>query len=171
MKKDTIRILVDWTCNLSCSYCCNEQERFRKDIIPTPLKDIKWKDYKNICVSGGEPLMFMDKVEQVCNLIPEDKLVILYTNGILLTPNISAKLESLGVDIINIGLHYPSSFNNIISNVVNISSNIDVYFNLWEKYKTLNLEEKFPTSKFRYWIMDDCDRDNEYRVVLNSYEL
>lgn len=171
VKIDTIRILVDWKCNLTCSYCCNEQERFRKDIHPVLLKDIDFSQYDNVCVSGGEPLLFMDRIEKVCKLA-KGKLIILYTNGIYLSEKIATRLEGFGINAINVGLHNPSTFENIIKKVSKNTSgkNMNIRFHIWDKYEYLGLPSKYPSCNFRYWAMNDCDRGNEYRVVLEGYE-
>jgi len=171
MKVDTIRILVAWECNLSCSYCCNENHRFRKDIYGSFLEEIDFKKYSNVCISGGEPLMFMDRIRQVCEL-SKDKFIILYTNGIYLDIEKAHQLELMGVNAINIGLHNPSSFVNIIERVIKNTANtkMKIRFHVWDKYENMNLPDKYPSCDFKYWAMDDCDRDNEYRVILSDYE-
>ncbi len=45
-----------------------------------------------------------------------------------------------------------------------------IRFHVWENYKNLNLEQIHPKANFRYWKMDDCDRENEDRVVLRYME-
>ena len=164
---DTLRILVSWKCNLHCSYCSNEQERFRKDIHPTTLDAIKWDRYKVFCVSGGEPLLNFGLVKQVCERIPQGVPIILYTNGILLGREVANKCVSLGITAVNVGLHYPESFKRIISNVTLATkdTSLSVRFHAQDVYQ-FDLTQNHPTTVFRFWRLDDCDRDNEHRVVL-----
>lgn len=166
---DTLRILVSWACNLKCTYCCNEQERFRKDIKPTTLDAIKWNDYKVFCVSGGEPLLNMAKVEAVVSRIPKGALIVLYTNGILLNALNATKLRDMGVKGINVGLHAPATFGNLIRRISQDTFGIGLHvrFHAQDIHKEW-LEREFPFATFRFWKMDDCDRTNEERVVLEA---
>jgi organic radical activating enzyme len=166
MKIDTLRLLVDWQCNLKCSYCCNEQQRFRKNIKPIKsLGVVNWDKYKFVCITGGEPLLFLDRVETVAKL--SKGFNILYSNGLLWNQEIADKLESWGVKAANIGLHYPKSFDSVIKNISGLKTNISIRFHVWNKFKEEMLN-KYPNTNFRFWTMDDCDRDNEERFVLVS---
>jgi len=166
--KDTLRILVDWKCNLKCPYCCNEQERFRKDILPVKLEDIDFFKYENFCISGGEPLLRLDLIGEITKKIPWGCKTILYTNGILLTRKRAHLLDLWAVNAINIGLHYPKSFHKIIRRVTDEMGDIPipVRFHVWEGYRSMDLERQHPRVELKYWKMDDCDRENEDRVVL-----
>jgi len=164
MNIDTLRLLVDWKCNLKCPYCCNEQERFRKDIKPiTSLSEINWSKYKFVCISGGEPLLFIDRVIEATKL--SKGFNILYSNGLLWNQNISNRLSDSNIKAENIGLHYPKSFDSIINNVMSLKTNISIRFHVWDKYKEEMLT-KYPNVNFRFWTLNDCDRDNEERFVL-----
>ena len=165
--KNTIRILVDWKCNLNCSYCCNTQKRFRDEIVPTKLEDINFNSYENVCITGGEPLLNMPKVKEVCDLIPDGKVTILYSNGLLMTEEIAKELEKNGVDYVNIGLHATSSFRGIIQKVVDSVKNTNLKVRFHANEKESWVLEEFPGETFRFWKMDDCERDNEDRVILS----
>ncbi len=167
MEIDTIRILVDWKCNLSCNYCCNEQERFRREIEPVTLESIRFDKYKFVCISGGEPLLFMDRVKKVCERA-SGKFMVFYTNATLFTPEHAQNLASWGINAVNVGLHYPLTFGSLIKKTLACFEgieNISVRFHAQNIYES-NLRARFPNVSFRYWEMDDCERDNEDRVVL-----
>lgn len=163
--KDTARILVDWKCNLKCAYCCNEQERFRKDILPISLTDIPVESYKFVCISGGEPLLFLDRIKDITDR--STGFNILYSNGILWKKDTAAYLERVKINAVNIGLHYISSFEKIIKNVSELTegSPLSIRFHVNEEYAT-RMTDQYPNTNFRFWKMDDCDRDNEDRYVL-----
>lgn len=114
--------------------------------------------------------MFLDRIGQVVSRILNNQLIILYSNGILMTNEIAQYLDNLGIHAVNIGLHYPKSFKNIIRNVTKCTegTKLSVRFHVWENYKSMNLEQEFPNAHFKYWQMDECDRDNEERVVLTA---
>ena len=65
MELDTLRILVSLKCNLHCSYCCNEQWSIAKKFEGCTLNEIDFAPYKNVCISGGEPLLFVNRVFEV----------------------------------------------------------------------------------------------------------
>jgi len=163
---DTVRIVVDWKCNLKCSYCCNERPDIQAQFVEKELSQINFDNYKNVCISGGEPLLFKDRILDICSLLT-NQYVILYSNGIYMTEQTAKELDENGVHAINIGLHYPTSFDKIISNVLEFTkdTNLSIRFHVWEKYQELELEKKF-NATIKYWVMDDCDRINEDRVVL-----
>ena len=165
--KDTLRILVSWECNLNCSYCCNNQPQFRKDIIPTAFEDIDWAGYENFCITGGEPLLRLDLVAKVLAKIPAGKTVILYTNGFLMTSEIAQELEACGVRYVNVGMHDPKTFSLIINRVLAATkgSSLSVRFHAQDIYSE-ELTKTFPGVSFKFWHMDDCARDNEDRIVL-----
>jgi len=176
--KDTLRVLVSWDCNLNCRYCCNQIPAIRNSIIPTDITDVEWDKYKTFCISGGEPLLDMAKVKSVCKQIPEGRLVILYTNGTLLTRDIASALNVLGVHAINVGLHVNLELDNrfIITGFASIIENVEkavngvpiqVRYHAQDIYKNmLGLDKVFKGVRFRYWKMNDCARSNEDRIVL-----
>jgi len=171
IQPDTIRVLVDWKCNLRCSYCCNEQERFRSQFSTVSLSSIDFSRYKTTCISGGESLMFMNRVVTVAERArAAESFVVLYTNGILLTPTIADVLMMCGVQAVNVGLHYSAMFPVLIPRITKAleDTGISLRFQANEQYA--NLQEEHPGQTFRLWKMDDCDRENEERVVLEWKE-
>ena len=167
---DTLRALVDWKCNLSCSYCCNEIARFREQIKSVAFTDIDWQKYPTVCISGGEPLLFPDRIARVCRAAP-NAFKILYTNGTLLNQGAIQHLRFWQVNAINVGLHEPKSFNILIERIrkLAIESPIDVRFHMRDIYRPM-AEKWIPLGvQFRYWKMNDCDRANEDRVVITDW--
>lgn len=77
--KDTARIMISPKCNKACSYCCNEQQGVL-DMFK-PVTDLQFlARYKNICITGGEPMLFPDKVLSVAAYARNmDLKVYLYT--------------------------------------------------------------------------------------------
>lgn len=168
---NTIRVLVDWKCNLRCDYCCNEQERFRKDIEPVGLYDINFENYRTCCITGGEPLLFMRRVEEVAILAHSAGCMnVLYTNGIYLNAPVAQVLESWNVDAVNVGLHVPQMFDKIIREVTAATkgTSLKVRFHAQDIHESNGLALAHPGAVFRFWQMDDCERVNERRVVLSE---
>lgn len=87
-----LRLLVTTQCNNKCPMCCNKQ--FNLDKLP--IVD-RW-DYDEIMITGGEPLLFFEKVAILCT-------------------NIKSMQKIHGYNSSNIYL-YTSLFNNNIINIL-----------------------------------------------------
>lgn len=166
LPKDTLRVLVSWTCNLKCSYCCNDTlPEIRANIHPKTLGELDFSPYNVVCISGGEPLLFLDRVEEVCKR-GAGKFIVLYTNGTKMTPQIAGDLAAWGVNAVNVGLHQPKTFDALIRKVYDSfrGLQVSVRFHLEDIYTEIAL--KHAGLSFRFWHRDDCERENEDRVVL-----
>lgn len=172
--KDTLRVLVGWDCNLQCSYCCNKIPEVRAGVTPAKLEDLDFSKYKTVCISGGEPLMHLARVRDVCRAAEREPfsdrqpLIVLYTNGTYLSRSVACSLASWGVNAINVGLHLPECFDHRINRVIEatIGYPLDVRFHVQDIHR-----EKvagYNPSAFRFWKMNDCARDNEDRVILEG---
>lgn len=64
-KKKKLRLLVTGTCNNRCPMCCNNHI----DLNALPVVD-RW-DYEEIKITGGEPLLFPNNLERLCDSIRE----------------------------------------------------------------------------------------------------
>lgn len=167
---DTLRILVDWKCNLKCSYCCNEREEIRAEISPAPLDSIDFSRYRFVCITGGEPLLFPDRIQAVCERALSNRqldLIILNTNGFYLDAAMARKLQGWGVNCLNIGLHYPATFPVIIERVKRAVefTTMRVRFQVEDIYEQ-QVREQYPGLHWKFWKRDACERANEDRVVL-----
>ena len=84
-------------CNLRCTYCDTSYSLSIKDgkemTISEILEKVKEIGYKNITLTGGEPLIHQNVEELVDELIKNDYNVNIETNGAVnITPYISKKL-------------------------------------------------------------------------------
>ena len=166
--KDTLRVLVSWKCNLKCSYCCNDTlPEIRASIRPTTLDSLDFSQYNVVCISGGEPLLFLDRVKDVCERA-KGKFIVLYTNGILMTPQIAGDLAAWGVNAINVGLHEPKTFHPLIRKVWDSVQGLQMSVRFHVEDTHTDLAIQHPGLSFRFWHKDDCERDNEDRVVLTE---
>ena len=68
-------------CNLHCSWC--DTEYAQSGGQETSVEEImeKLEDVRNVCVTGGEPLLQPDMYELLQRLVDEGKFVVLETNG------------------------------------------------------------------------------------------
>lgn len=170
MIKDTARLLISWKCNLNCEYCCNKLPDVRWGIHPARLDEISWRRYKTFCISGGEPLLFPGRIADVCARIPEGAFVVLYTNGTPLTRRMAQMLRRLKIDAINVGLHHPASFGALIHSITNATADLgmSVRFHLQDIYNSVPAQ--YPGVEFRLWKMNECDRANEDRFLLEDWD-
>ncbi len=109
VKKDTLRLLLTWKCNRKCSYCCNKLPEVQARIRPATPVDLYAHGYDNVCISGGEPLLHLNRVFKLLhNYGLRFKHVYLYTNGDYLNDKLARDLFDAGVAGINIGIHSPA---------------------------------------------------------------
>lgn len=168
--KNTVRVLVGWRCNLRCSYCCNLQERLRAQFQVVALDEIAWGRYPVVCISGGEPLLYPDRVRTVCERAA-GRLIVLYTNGLLLAPGIATDLARWGVHAVNVGLHYgPMLSGWQIKTALGCfqGTGVRLRFHAEEAFRGV-IDALHPGVEFRFWRMDDCDRANEDRVIVREW--
>ena len=152
----TLRLLLFWECNLTCSYCCNEIPEVREGILPIKKEEIDFTKYDNVCLSGGEPFLQPELVFEMLSIIPND--VYIYTNGIKINKDIEEKLSNFkNLKGLNIGLHYPKTFNKLIGK---LNNNPLVRFHAEDIYEN-KLKNEFPHSTFKFWKRNDCEMSNE----------
>lgn len=152
----TLRLLLFWECNLTCSYCCNEIPEVREGILPIKKEEIDFTKYDNVYLSGGEPFLQPELVFEMLSIIPND--VYIYTNGIKINKDIEGKLSNFkNLKGLNIGLHYPKTFNKLIGK---LNNNPLVRFHAEDIYEN-KLKNEFPHSTFKFWKRNDCEMSNE----------
>ncbi|KKL56948.1 hypothetical protein LCGC14_2240290 [marine sediment metagenome] len=104
MGRNNCRVVLTDRCNLNCSFCCMKE--------PDICNSFKWQTalwiaqqrYDEIGITGGEPLLELERLVQFICLIKyfnKKAKVYLYTNGILLTSETAAVLKVAGLDGIN----------------------------------------------------------------------
>lgn len=120
--KTSARLLVGLGCNLDCSYCCNKSPAVRSQFFTGyTTATIRYHEYRDICISGGEPLLYLEKVWDIvarakyagCNSY-------LYTNGTLLTQDRLKRLLKAGVHCVNVSLHDGPGFEEQLEYIHNL---------------------------------------------------
>lgn len=105
-----VDINVDLKCNLTCQHCF--AENFKVD-GKTTLTAEEWTsvfrqchDLGNLAVAftGGEPLMDKRLEDLVRLARPQETLVVVCTNGMLVTPERAKSLYDAGVDVLQISV-------------------------------------------------------------------
>jgi len=94
-------------CNLRCSYCDTKYAYYTgKELeIPKIIKKIEKYNCKNICITGGEPLLQKDITLLIDKLTEKNYNICLETNGSCSIKNISNKKNL----VISLDIKCPSS--------------------------------------------------------------
>jgi MoaA/NifB/PqqE/SkfB family radical SAM enzyme len=94
-------------CNLSCTYC-NEFDSVsnpvRTDEMLQRIDRLADLGTAIITLSGGEPLLHPDAIELIRHIRKRGSIAELITNGYLLTPELIRKLNSAGLDHLQISI-------------------------------------------------------------------
>ncbi|MBI3553380.1 MAG: radical SAM protein [Elusimicrobia bacterium] len=97
-------------CNLSCEHCFSENFKVEEG---QELSDEEWssvfrqlREMGTVALgfTGGEPLAYRRLFDLIRLAQPERMLIIVCTNGTLLTPEIARRLKKAGVDVLQISL-------------------------------------------------------------------
>jgi len=109
-------LFVTGKCNQKCWYCTISEGRWQKDItwineklVRTDddiVNEIRLSDSKGMGITGGEPLLFPDRVVHYIKLVKKEFgknfHVHIYTSGIDIDPKILKQLHEAGLDEIRI---------------------------------------------------------------------
>ncbi len=131
-------------CNLRCDWCdtlfaYDEGEEMSIQEIIEIVEDM---ETKQVCITGGEPLIQKDTVDLIEKLIERDFMIVLETNG-------SQNLETL-----------PCSDNFMISMDMKCPSS-----GMEEKMLDANIELLGPTDQLKFVIADEKDYLHALRVM------
>jgi organic radical activating enzyme len=90
IKLGRICIPFGMECNFSCSYCYRDECRRNVPARPTKdflqyLSDLSPNDTYAVIASGGEPLIYLDRIKKVFSAVPKGIHKKIMTNGSLLT--------------------------------------------------------------------------------------
>lgn len=165
---DTIRLILFLQCNMRCSYCCNEQEQFNSQFQKKKFDEIDFNLYKNVCISGGEPFLYKDRLYHALRKIPTDKNIFIYTNGIFINAFDLAELSDFkNIKCFNVGLHHINQLKAVIA----IDTIFPTRFMLQDIYKEKFLQaypDRLNDSNIKTWKLNDCNMPNEDWVLLNN---
>lgn len=153
-------------CNVKCSYCDQPQNaRNRKRVsVENLVKLIKEYHVRNVCITGGEPLIQQEIYSVVYELLSEDYRVSIETNGCIAIEESYNRSYKYIMDV-----KCPSSgvsHKNVLSNLANLKAQDEVKFVIAdeEDYKfALHILRSYPTkAKILFSPMFD---ENEKPVI------
>jgi uncharacterized Fe-S cluster-containing radical SAM superfamily protein len=78
----SLRLLVTLDCNLGCGYCCNNRPEVKSQF--KKKSEIDYGQYKDVCITGGEPFLDKEYLFNILDEIPDDTTFYLYSNGLLI---------------------------------------------------------------------------------------
>ncbi len=109
-----IDVCVGLKCNLTCKHCFADNI---KSDEKTEMSNDEWVDIFSQChglgniaigFTGGEPLLYKDLEKLISKARTKETLIIVCTNGMLLTARRAQSLYQVGVDVVQISIE---SFN------------------------------------------------------------
>lgn len=175
--KDTVRLIMHLECNMRCSYCCNEQRQFTTQF----QKKRFWvyagcggrsclfdfAPYRNVCITGGEPFLQKDELFMIMDVVPEDKNIYLYTNGLLINNEDIEYLQTFAnLKCVNVGLHTLRQLKAINKNLERL---LPVRFMARDTNCAELLRmypERLNADNLKAWELNKCDMPNEDWVFL-----
>lgn len=179
---NTLRILVDLSCNFKCKYCCNclpeVRNSFERLSRVQTLNAIRSPEYENICISGGEPFYSNNrftthellKFVSLLTLAGTYKNIYLYTNAVLIGGFDVYHLEECRqLKGINIGIHSPNQIKHISRKLLNCG--IPIRFRYWEgiaESVLANGQGYIRLNNSKIWKMDECIMPNERMVLIDE---
>lgn len=171
MTKKSLRLLITTDCNFSCSYCCNNlpeiKERFKLCTLDDICNPEFTNQYSDICLTGGEPLLNIGLIKQLCEKLSDKHTIFLYTNGEFLTMTLLNYLSDIGISKVNIGLHenrialyFAESSPFLLDSRIRFSVE-DIHISNYLRV----LETNYP-GKFTIWRRNECKGKNEDWYIL-----
>lgn len=107
--RSNCRVILTDKCNLDCSFCCMKDKKIHDSFLNTNALNIAMMGYDEIGITGGEPLLELEKLVQFICLVKyfnPDTKVYLYTNGVLLESETALTLKTAGLTGINWSPHH-----------------------------------------------------------------
>lgn len=133
----TARILITKVCNRTCHYCCNEQvDTVVDSAIPVTNLDFV-SQFEAVVISGGEPMLYPDKVIAMAREIKAMKNIPIYMYSATFTKYTEAVLQH--IDGITFTVHQEANVKEVVG------------FNGIQK-----LAAAYPGKKFRLTVHDEC---------------
>ncbi|MEQ8191327.1 MAG: radical SAM protein [Candidatus Eremiobacterota bacterium] len=112
-KKKPLRYVdfaLGYKCNLTCQHCFATvlEDKNRKIMSPDDYKRVVKESMElgavNFSIQGGEPLLYRNLRDIIQALKPEQNVISVTTNGVLLTAEKVKELKMWGVDILTVSL-------------------------------------------------------------------
>lgn len=136
-------------CNLKCVYC--DQPQDPKDMKEMSIKEIieevQKSPVKNICLTGGEPLMQSKANELIETLVREGYNVSIETNGTIYIPRYEGRKHKYVMDV-KTPSSYINQFSNKYDNLLRLTNIDEVKFVIGDRQDYMFMKDilrDFPT--------------------------
>jgi len=112
-KPSLVTLKPTLNCVANCKHCSRRNKKFDQNREFTLKEyddlftDFKKNGVKQVCISGGEPLIYKDIVKLVNMIVRKGMNVTINTNGWLLTENLFDQLMKAGIAGINLSIDSP----------------------------------------------------------------
>lgn len=168
--KKSLRLLITLKCNLTCTYCCNNLFEVSSKFQYKMLDDINFSEYNDICITGGEPFLDRSLLWNVLDVIPKDKPVYIYTNGIELIQLdlIVFTSRHTHVRALNIGLHDVDQLEKVDGWVGDYFPARFMFQDVLENEMFERYPDRLNKNNTKIWVLNQCEVPNEDWVVLIS---
>lgn len=166
------RVVVTDDCNLSCEFCCMQDDDVYNSFTDATALHIARQKHKEVNITGGEPLLALPQVimlSQIVRYFNPAVSVYLYTNGEMLNLFNVEILASCGVVGLNISLHNWEELDHSLMAWVH-RNKIPIRFLANKDELNEEIEEMVDDYQIpiRIWELDDCndmDYESRYRLI------
>ncbi len=177
MNRNNCRVVLTDRCNLTCDFCCMKDKDIFYSFKNQTALWIAQQKYDEIAITGGEPLLELERLVQFICLIKyfnPDTKVYLYTNGYLLQSEIAATLQITGLDGINWSPHhYPTKYEKqqmtfIHACLVPVRILIQDKFTVYDDMLQYAMDNRM---QIKQWTIGDCDDmepEDRFRIDWNN---
>jgi len=141
-----LRLLITEKCNRNCEGCCNKDWDLNKlETISTHGEMVKFINYDEIILTGGEPMLFPDRVQEIAHTVrmlnhnikvfmytakPNKKVIELllsnFLDGITVTLHEQADVEAFKEFASSLKLYLIMNRTNVKTLRLNIFAGIDI---------------------------------------------
>lgn len=138
-----------WGCNVKCSYCDQPQCKsdLKKMSVARVIEEVRKLRVKNVCITGGEPLIQDDVYTLIYELVCLGYKVSIETNGTVEIPDTVRRSYKYVMDVKcpSSGVHMHNLFSNLL--VLHPSDEVKFVIADEEDYKYMKtVLRKYPTS-------------------------
>lgn len=165
-KIDKIFIMLGFSCNFSCKYCLQHEQKCITKVYNTDIiLFIKNHNIKNIYFYGGEPLLYFDIIKNIVQQLESIKDINfnIITNGSLLTKEIVTFLLKYNF---NVGISWDGRNTSLSRGVDVFKTNKENIFSLKNGFTISGVLNKFNSVKT--FLEDVNEINNEFKEETNS---
>ena len=167
------RVVVTDECNLSCDFCCMNDEKIHSSFEDATAWYIAQQMHSEVSITGGEPLMALPRVimfSQIVRYFNPDVKLWLYTNGELLTLETVRLLKMCGISGLNISIHNWDRINSSLLQWAHLREMMPIRILANEDEMNEEVQETVADYDIplRLWKMDDCNDmpfESRYRLT------